>query len=377
MGRVGSALSAALLAAGVGAAAAAALCRQKVEKFGFATDVCGSIDPDSNVYRDSADLRALCDRADLINPEEACLVDCDVGSLCRNPSVGYCRKARSSHRLCDVTDDYYGSHPENADLPKVYRVRRGACLAATAAGAFVDGPDLRAALMRFPASVAVVGSALGHESRFKEAWTVTLPASPGAGAADVDLPLASHAFVQEAARRARGSGVSALVPAALLHESCASPGGNDTSFPTEPAPLARRTARAAGHRNQPPRLHVTLRFTLPSTSRVRIGGAPGLVYSSFAAGQPRTSSPVSEAPLSVRTDVWLMIEVSPKDGRVTEAREVLSGSDGKVRISKAAPAAGWAFDAQDPDVVSFAGDPPELWLGMRDAARDAGGSSPR
>lgn len=344
------------------------------EGFTLATDVCDSINTESRVYTGSPGLREICERADLINPDETCLVDCDVDSLCRNPSVGHCRKPRGPSALCDVTDNYYGSHPDNSGLPSVYRVRRGTCLVATAEGAFVDDANLRRALLRFPESLAIVGGALGHESRLHDSWTVTLAATPGASSEDVRLEssLASYDFVVESAERARGSGASHPVPTAVLHESCVSPGGEDTSFSTEPAPLQERLARASLHENQPPVLHVTMRFSLPDTARLQIGptGPSGLIYTPATSGQTRQvkKSPVSGARLSVRTEVWLMLEVSPKDGVVREAREVLRGSDGRLHISRRkdlGPAA-----AAPMSFLSYQGQPPEMWWGMRDAARD-------
>lgn len=344
-------------------------CLKRIEDFTFATDVCESINPDSDVYNNSPKLQELCNNPDIINPNETCLVDCDVDTLCRNYSVGYCRKPRGSNVLCDVTDNYYGSHPENIDLPKIYRMRRGTCLVATVEGAFVDDTNLRKALLRFPKSIAMVDGNLRHETEFANTWTVSITSSLSSVSSDLYLPLISddsHDFVKESTDISRKYGVSYHVPTALLHESCVSPGDRDTSVTTEPTPLQDRLNRASNHENQPPVLHITAKFTLSGTTSAKFGGDAGLVYQSLIPGQTGVVSPVSGVDISVRTEVWLMLEISPKDMKLLEAREVIVGSDGRMHISKS----GMDKTIDVGSFIDYSGDAPKLWLGMRDAALD-------
>eukprot|EP00873_Tetraselmis_striata_P043837 jgi/Tetstr1/464101/TSEL_008906.t1 len=203
------------------------------EGFAFASDACDAINKEGRVYQSSPRLRELCERADSINPSRTCLVDCDVNKLCGDPSVGLCRRARASPLLCQVTADYYGPHPDNGDLPEVYRVRRGTCLAFAADGEAVENSALRAAMLRFPDELAIVGSDIGHASRVQSSWSVTFSNRRGDDG-QMQLPLVDPQYAVEATARARARGVAASIPTAVLHESCVSPGGRDTSFRTEP-----------------------------------------------------------------------------------------------------------------------------------------------
>lgn len=357
-----------VFAAALGAASMV-LCECAKEGFrGFAEDACDALNKDSAVYQSSPRLQALCDRAGGINPTRTCLVDCDVRELCGDPSVGLCRQPRASPVQCRITADYYGSHPENRDLPDVYRVRRGTCLSAAADGEAIADRRLLLAMLRFPDELAIVGSGLGHASRLQGSWSVTFSNLRGDDG-QMGLPLVEPDYAVEATAEARRRGVAARIPTAVLHESCVSPGGRDTSFMTEPVPLQQRLVRARDHENQPPTLHVTARFALPDTASMSVAG---IAYRAFVPGQPEQHSPVSGKKLSVRTEVWLMVAVSPKTDAVTELREVLKGSDGVTHITRVrtgAPlrsmsgASGEAF-------VSYTGEPPALWVGMRDAAGD-------
>ena len=356
-----------LLAALFGAAVLI-MCECVKEGFAFAVDACDAINKDGHVYKSSPRLQELCERAESINPSRTCLVECDVPTLCGDPSVGLCRRSRTSPLLCRVTADYYGSHPENGDLPEVYRVRRGTCLVVSADGEAVADRRLKAALLRFPDEVAMVGSGLAHASRLQSSWSVTFSDAVGDDG-QLPLPLIGPDYAVEATKEARRRGVAARIPTAVLHESCVSPGGRDTSFKTEPVPLQQRLARARDHENQPRVLHVTARFALPDSTSVTLAG---MTYAASSPGQQERFSPVSGKKLSVRTDVWIMLAVSPKANSVTEIREVLKGSDGSTHVTRVRtgdsikPLSG----GDGGPVVSYAGQPPELWLGMRDAAGD-------
>lgn len=341
------------------------------ERFTFAKSACDAIDPESEVYRSSPQLQELCARAETINPNASCLVDCDVASLCGNPSVGACRRPRYSPLLCRVTAEYYGAGTERAELPEVYRLRRGICLSVASDGGAIQNTALRMAMLRFPDSIAVVGSDFGSESEFHDTWSVTLSDHRDQDG-EVALPLRTADYTAAAAEAARGQGVAARISSAVTHESCVSPGGHDTSYRTEPMPLQMLMARLRDHENQPPLIHVTARFTMPETSRLSFGG---MVYNAYTAGQSRTVSPVSGKRISVRTEVWLMVAVSPKESAVTEIREALTGSDGTLHVSRTRAAGGAAVrqleggTPADP-LVAYAGEPPQLWLGMRDACLD-------
>lgn len=354
----------AVLAACAALAALAGLAPPR-EGFSFARDVCDSINKESRVYLGSPRLQALCSGADDINPERTCLVDCDIAHLCGNPSVGLCRQAQSAPALCEVSGDYYGHHPDNSHLPNVYRVRRGVCISMSTDGRAIRNAALRSALMRFPESLAVVGTALTDESPLTPSWSVTL-ADSRTDDNLVELPLASPDYASRGAEMARELGVSASVPSAVLHESCLTPSGQDTCFVTDPAALQDRLARARDHENQPGTLHVTALFTLPDTTQATVGG---LAYLTALPGQPRAASPVSGKPLSARTTVWLMAEVSPKLGVLGQVREVLVGSDGTTHVTMVRPPAG-LHPLGDGPFVAYSGQHPELWLGMRDAAAD-------
>lgn len=337
------------------------------EGFGFASDVCDSINKESGVYRGAPRLQELCSSAKDINPSRTCLVDCDVDKLCGDPSVGLCRRAKGSPLLCKVTADYYGSHPDNADLPDVYRVRRGTCIVFSADGEPVADGALERAMMRFPDEVAIVGSRLSHASRMQSNYSVTFSDNRG-GDGRGALPAVEPDYAVHATAEARRQGVAARIPTAVLHESCVSPGGHDTSFKTDPAAIQQRIIRAKDHENQPPILHVTARFSLPETASATIAGVN---YTALLPGQQDKVSEVSGKKLSLQTEVWIMVAVSPKTGSVTEAREVLKGSDGfthvtRVRTGEAVEGMGWG----DGDLVSYTGQPPDLWVGMRDAATD-------
>lgn len=360
-------MNGALVAAAVFGAAIIVMCECIREGFTFATDACDAINKDGHVYQNSPRLQELCERAETINPSETCLVDCDVRSLCGDPSVGLCRQqANQSPLLCQVTSDYYGSHPDNRDLPEVYRLRRGTCLSVSSDGEVIDNRALRTAAMRFPDEVATVGSSLGHASRLQGSWSMTFEDTPGTDG-EHPLPLVNQDYIVEATERARRQGVAAQIPSAVLHESCVSPGGRDTSFITEPVPLQQRIDRAREHENQPPTLHVTARFTLPETTSVTIAG---LEYSTQVPGQPDRFSQLSGKKLSVRTDVWLMVSLSPKTSEVTEVREVIKGSDGKTHVTRVRTGGGVKVLGEGTAFVSYTGEPPRLWVGMRDAADD-------
>ncbi len=331
------------------------------EGFAFAVKACDSINKESEVYLSSPRLQELCERAETINPSQVCLVDCDVSKLCGNPGVGYCRKPRTSPLLCQVTPEYYGVHPDNNDLPEVYRVLRGTCLHVSSESGVIDNRALREAVLRFPDEISVVGSSLGYTSSFKSSWSMTFTDARG-HSGEHALPLIESGYIVEATKRARKLGVAARVPTALLHESSVSPGGRDTSFLTEPGPLRERLVRAKEHENQPSTLHVTARFSLPDTVSATIAG---LTYSARVPGQSDTLSPVSGKKLSVRTEVWLMVALSPKTDGVLEVREVLRGSDGLTHVSRVRTGG-----SQRSGEFRYDGEPPRMWIGMRDAGLD-------
>ena len=329
------------------------------EGFSIATKICRGLRQDSSVLAGSPLLRQLCGSADEINPDQACLVDCRVDALCGNPSVGFCRAPRYHKATCDVTAAYRGSEPDNDDLPRVYRVRRGACLIATAGGRVVDTPEARRVLARFPATLACVGTALEAETALPGEWAAAFRDD---ARDDIAFP-AGDPFASHAAGRARSLGPSARVPVMCLHESSSDPGGHDTSFPAEPQEFASRLLRARDHERQPPVMHLCARFTLPDTASARFGGE---LYASTMPGARESASPFTGQLLPVRAEVWLLLQIEPAAAEVTEVREVIRGSDGVTRVSRSARRRPVTLER----FVEHAGTAPRLWHGMRDAAAD-------
>lgn len=325
----------------------------------FSEDICSSINTESALYTKSpADLRlkVLCASPETINPDQTCTVGCDIQTLCRNPGVGFCGTVALFHKLtCDVSRTHYGEHP-HPDLPRVYRVRKGTCLSTTNDGRVVEDTNLRACLMRFPSRVSVVGASLTGDSNFLGTWTVTLDRrNPGT----MSLPLATTGFATACA-----AVVGYRAPAMYTFESSRTPSEEDTSSPDVGPVITNRLKRAATQQNQPKLIHVTARFTCPVCVPT-FGGK--FAYVAPVSGT-HPVSPFSKMEISVRTKVWVCMTLSPKEGKIVEVREIMEGSDGKTRIYKSATPAD--FDMTIP--VSSSGDPPELWLGLRDGAADHG-----
>lgn len=333
----------------------------RCETFSMATELCGSFSDNSAMYASSPRLQELCKKAESINPTETCYVGCDVKTLCRNPKTLGCMGMNSHPALCDVSYLYYSKALDG--MPKVFRVARGTCLLATESGKFVYNRTLRSALLRFPYKIAIVGDSIGHDSAFPENWSYSFPASNLATTSAVNLSLVEHAYVVESSLMARTIGASADIPTVVYHESCFRPDGGDTSLNIQAASLQSLLTRAASHANQPPVVHITVRFTMPVTSRLDIAGA---VYAMDDPGSTSSTSPLTGGPISPQSSVWLSISVSPKTDKMTEAREVIVHPDGMMQLSM--KRLDRKMDARN--IISYTGHPPDIWLGMRDASRD-------
>lgn len=334
------------------------VCECIKEPFTFAADICSAIDKDGSIYTDgSPQLKQLCSAPESINPEQTCNVGCDMKTLCRNPGVRFCAEAIHYHPFtCDVSKVHYGGQHSQVDLPPVYRVRKGTCLVTDSRGKVANDARLRACLFRFPSEISVVAATLAT-SQLSESWTLTIGDSVPAR---VSLPLKTQDYATACAKYAPS------VPTMFKFESGRTPGGQDTSVSKDVPSLLERLSRARSHKNQPDRLHVTFRFTLPETSRAKFGDK--YEYVATVPEDRAQNSPFCKMPISARTDVWLCLSLRPRDGKVDEVREIVSGSDGKIHVYRSNALID--FDMSRP--LSVNGTVPEIWLGLRDGAADHG-----
>jgi hypothetical protein len=334
------------------------LCECIKEPFTFAVDICSAIDKDGSIYTDgSPQLKELCSSPENINPEQTCTVGCDMRTLCRNPGVRFCAEVLHYHPFtCDVSKVHYGGQHAQVDLPPIYRIRKGTCLVADAQGRVANDAGLRACLFRFPSEISVVAKTLAT-SQLSDSWTLTIENN---NPAKISLPLKNPEYANACADFVPS------VPTIFKFESGRTPAGQDTSISKDRPSLLERVTRARTHKNQPGRLHVTFRFTLPATSRAKFGDK--YEYVATVPEERAQSSPFCKKPMSSRTDVWLCLSLRPRDGKVDEVREIVSGSDGKIHVYRSNE----VIDFDMSQILTVNGTEPEIWLGLRDGAVDHG-----